>query len=74
MKVESRNRALSIPFLWNGKGLAEGEKNAKPTSAPSGHLLPKEGGKKEIGHRHDLYFAALRSFDSVLIFSDKPFF
>ena len=30
-----------------GKGLAEGEKSPKPTSAPSGHLLPKEGGKRQ---------------------------
>ena len=31
-----------------GKGLADGER-PKPTSAPSGHLLPREGGKKRSG-------------------------
>ena len=49
IKFESRNCASSIPFLWKGKGLAEGERRPKPTSAPSGHLLPREGGKKKSG-------------------------
>ena len=52
-------KSSETPFRVKRDRGSEGEKNPKPTSAPSGHLLPKEGGKNRARASPYLYFVHL---------------
>ena len=61
-KSKATLKSSETPFRVKRDRGSEGEKNPKPTSAPSGHLLPKEGGKNRARASPYLYFAALLLF------------
>ena len=62
-KSKATLKSSETPFRVKRDRGSEGEKNPKPTSAPSGHLLPKEGGKNRArASPYLLYFAALLIF------------